>query len=138
LAEYYESILVRPARESYVEDRILLSGVELFAHGGVTAEERQTGQRYRLDLELHLPLSRAAGSDDLRDTVSYSEVHDVSVATVRAHAFNLIESAAERVASALLARFPIDGVTVRLTKLSPPVDGIVAGAAVEIVRQRAG
>jgi dihydroneopterin aldolase len=50
----------------------------------------------------------------------------------------LIESAAERVASALLARFPIDRVTVRLTKLSPPVDGIVAGAAVEIVRQRAG
>jgi 7,8-dihydroneopterin aldolase/epimerase/oxygenase len=121
-----------------VEDRILLSGVELFAHGGVTAEERQIGQRYRLDLELRLPLSPAGSSDDPHDTVSYAEVHDVAVASVRERPFNLIESAAQRIAEVLLSRFPIDGVTVRLTKLAPPVDGIVAGAAVEIVRQRGG
>jgi dihydroneopterin aldolase len=117
-------------------DRILLSGVELFAHGGVTEEERRVGQRYRLDVELRLPLSAAAASDNLSETVSYAEVHDLSVSAIRERPFNLIESAAERVASVLLERFPVEGVTIRLTKLAPPVDGVVAGAAVEIVRDR--
>jgi dihydroneopterin aldolase len=117
-------------------DRIMLSGVELFAHGGVTEEERRVGQRYRLEVELRLPLSKPAASDDLNDTVSYAEVHDVSVSAIRERPFNLIESAAERVASVLLERFSVSGVTIRLTKLAPPIDGVVAGAAVEIIRDR--
>jgi dihydroneopterin aldolase len=55
---------------------------------------------------------------------------------MREQPFNLIESAADRVAGAVLAGFPVSQVTVRLAKLLPPIDGVVASAAVEITRRR--
>lgn len=117
-------------------DRILLSGIEVYAYGGVTEGERRIGQRYRLDLELSLDLAGAGRTDDLRDTVSYAEVHDVAVGVLRDRPFNLIEAGAERIAEALLDRFRVGEVTVRLAKLLPPIDGVVASAAVEITRRR--
>jgi dihydroneopterin aldolase len=120
-----------------VSDRILLFGVEAYAYGGVTEAERQIGQRYRLDLELNLDLSRPGASDDLNDTVSYADVQRHAVEALRSRPFNLIESAATRIAGVLLDAFPVDGVTVRLHKLLPPIDGVVASAGVEISRRRA-
>ncbi|MGI8968302.1 MAG: dihydroneopterin aldolase, partial [Chloroflexota bacterium] len=106
-------------------DHILLTGIEAFAWGGISAGERETGQRYRLDLDLHLDLAAAGVADDLSLTVSYAQVHDAAVAVLRERPFQLIESAAERIAARLLARFAVDEVTVRVTKLLPPIDGIV-------------
>jgi dihydroneopterin aldolase len=118
------------------DDRILLAGIEVYAYGGVTEGEQRIGQRYRLDLDLHLDLATAGQSDHLRDTVSYADVHDVAVGILRERPFSLIEAGAERVASAILVRFPVEAVTVRLAKLLPPIDGVVASAGVEITRRR--
>lgn len=117
-------------------DRIVLSGIEIYAHGGVTEAERGIGQRYRVDLELHLDLAQPGHSDALGDTISYADVHDVAVRVIRDRPFNLIEAAAQRVATAVLDGFPVRTVTVRLAKLLPPIDGVVASAAVEITRRR--
>jgi 7,8-dihydroneopterin aldolase/epimerase/oxygenase len=119
-------------------DRIILSGIEAYGYGGVTGEERQIGQRYRIDLELRLDISRAAASDDLNDSVSYADAHDIAVAALREKQFNLIESVTERIATALLAGLAVTGVTVRLSKLLPPIDGVVALAAVEVSREASG
>jgi dihydroneopterin aldolase len=102
----------------------------------VTEEERRIGQRYRLDLELSLDLAGAGRTDNLHDTVSYAEVHDAVVGVIRDRPFKLIETAADRVAEAVLDGFPVGQVTVRLSKLLPPIDGVVASAAVEITRRR--
>jgi dihydroneopterin aldolase len=58
------------------------------------------------------------------------------VASLRSRPFNLLESAADRIATVVLERFPVERVTVRLAKLLPPIDGVVASAAVEITRER--
>lgn len=102
----------------------------------MTEEERRIGQRYRLDLELSLDLAGAGRTDDLHDTVSYAEIHDAAVAAVRGRPFKLIEAAADRVAEAMLDGFSVGQVTVRLSKLLPPIDGVVASAGVEITRRR--
>lgn len=117
-------------------DTIILAGVELYAHGGVTDAERSTGQRYRVNLEMRLDLRRAAQSDDIDDTVSYAEAHRIVVETMRSRTFNLLESAAGEIADRLLRSLPIEGVTVELQKLLPPIDGIVAYAAVKISRDK--
>lgn len=119
-------------------DRIILTGVETYAYGGVTEGERAIGQRYRLSIELVVDLSRAAQSDRVEDTVSYADVHAVAVSALRERPFNLIECAAGRVADEILGRFPVTEVSVRLAKLLPPIDGVVAEAAVEITRRRPG
>ncbi len=117
-------------------DKIVLSGIECYAFGGVSDAEKKIGQRYRLDLELSTDLRVAAGSDTLDDAVHYGNVHDVAVGSLRAAPFNLIEAAAERIAATLLTAFPVQAVTVRLSKLLPPIDGVVASAAVVIERGR--
>lgn len=116
-------------------DTIILSGIEVYAFGGVTQEERTTGQRYRIRLEMSLDLRAAARSDALNDTVSYAEAHDVAVAAIRSRPFNLLESAAVTIADRLLETFRIQSVTVELQKLLPPIEGVVAYAAVRITRE---
>jgi len=118
-------------------DSIILDGIALYAYGGVTAGERELGQRYRVDVELSLDLAAAGRSDDVRDTVDYGAVTQAVVSSVRSAPFNLIEHAATRVAEAVLDGFAVDSVTVRLAKLLPPVDGVVASAAVQVTRRRA-
>lgn len=110
--------------------------MEVFAHGGVTEEERKTGQRYRLDIAVRLDLSSAAQTDILDNTVSYAHVFDVARKTLRERPFKLVESAAARVAAEILDKFDVREVTVRLSKLLPPVDGSVRAAGVELTRRR--
>jgi dihydroneopterin aldolase len=119
-------------------DRIILSGVEFYAHGGVTEAEKAVGQRYRAHLELWLDLSLPAATDRVEDTVSYAEVFDLVVETARERPFNLLESVTGRVAERVLNRFPVRRVTVQLQKLLPPIDGTVAYAAIEVTRERDG
>ena len=118
-------------------DRIILSGIELFAFGGVTEEEKRVGQRYRVDVTLEVDVRAAGLSDALEDTVHYGDVHAAVIETARLRPFNLLESVAERIAERLLQQFPAERVTVRFEKLLPPIDGVVAAAAVEITRRRA-
>ena len=117
-------------------DTIILSGIECFAYGGVSEAEREIGQRYRIDIELGVDTRRAAVSDAVEDTVHYGQVHDLAVASLRSRPFNLLESAADRIVRSILAEFPAERVTVRLSKLLPPIDGVVALAAVEITRDQ--
>ncbi|MGH2447482.1 MAG: dihydroneopterin aldolase [Chloroflexota bacterium] len=117
-------------------DKIILSGIEFYAYGGVTPEEQEIGQRYRADVELQLDLTTAAKSDSLTDTVSYAEVYDTVAQTAREQPFRLLESVAERVAERILARHAVESVRVRIEKLLPPIDGIIASAGVEIERKR--
>lgn len=119
-------------------DKIILSGIEFYAYGGVSAAEHAIGQRYRVNVELQADLSVAARTDSLADTISYAEVCSLVVETARERPFNLLEAVAGRIASRLLERFPIEHVSVQFQKLLPPIDGVVAYAAVELTRSREG
>ncbi|MGH2442670.1 MAG: dihydroneopterin aldolase, partial [Chloroflexota bacterium] len=98
-------------------DRIVLSGIELFAHGGVSAAEREVGQRYRISLEIEYDLAAAAETDDIADTIHYGMVHTLVVDVLRERPFRLLESAAGRIADRILQEFGCDRVVVRLEKL---------------------
>jgi dihydroneopterin aldolase len=110
--------------------------MEIFAFGGVTEQERKIGQRYRLNIALELDLTLPGETDSLDHTVSYADVFDVARRTLRERPFNLVESAAARLATELLGQFDVREVTVRLSKLLPPVDGVLEAAGVEVTRRR--
>ncbi len=117
-------------------DKILLSGAQFFARHGVSAEERRVGGRFVVDVELDYALGRAGGSDNLADTISYSEVYRVVREIVENKSFQLVEALAETIAQTLLARFAATAVRVRVKKQPPPIQGIVDYAGVEIYRER--
>ena len=115
--------------------RIELSGIELHGFHGVLEHERRDGQRFLFDVELEV--GEAGASDRIEDAVDYREV----VACVRevsdARAYRLLEALASALADALLERFPVERVAVRVRK--PDVDlGVPADwAAVSVERRGA-
>ncbi len=117
-------------------DKILLSGAQFAGRHGVTEEERRVAGRYVVDVELSHDLGRAAASDDLADTISYSEVYRAVREIVEGRSFRLVEALAEMIAQTLLTQFPADAVVVRVKKQPPPIAGIVDYAGVEIRRER--
>ena len=120
------------------EDRIRLEGMIFYGRHGTLPAERELGQRFIVDVELHCDLHAAGLADDLTQTVDYSEVCRQVRAIVEGPPVGLTETVAERIAAAVLAEHPpVEAVRVRVTK--PHVrldDGVLAGSSVEIVRRR--
>lgn len=121
------------------EDRILLQGMNFYGRHGTLAAERDLGQRFVVDVELFCDLGAAGRSDDLSQTVDYSEVHRIARGIVEGgEPVNLTETVAERIATTVLEeQTRVEAVRVRVTK--PDVrleDTVLEGSAVEILRRR--
>jgi dihydroneopterin aldolase len=116
---------------------ITLEGMTFYAYHGVNQEERELGQRFVVDLTVETDMSVPGRSDELSDTVDYSEVYKTVKAVVEGETYNLLEAVAEAVARHVLASFPVAAVRARVTKPSPPIKGAVLdGVSVEVYRVR--
>ncbi len=120
------------------EDRILLEGMVFHGHHGTLPAERELGQPFVVDIELRLDLQPAGLSDDLTQTVDYSEVHRQAKEIVEGPPVSLIETLAERIASTVLEDFStVEAVDVKVAKPNVRLDDtVLTGSAVEIVRHR--
>jgi len=118
-------------------DRMLLKRMVFYGYHGVIPEENRLGQKYYVDLDLRLDLSRASASDDVEDTVNYAEVHAMVKKIVEGPPVKLIETLAANVASAVLGTYTsIHIATVSVTKPNPPFDITFDGVTVELRRRR--
>jgi 7,8-dihydroneopterin aldolase/epimerase/oxygenase len=57
------------SKKNIVEDRILLESMIFYGNHGTLPAERELGQPFVVDVELHLDLQPAGLSDDLAQTV---------------------------------------------------------------------
>lgn len=117
-------------------DQVQLTGVSARGYHGVLPSERQTGQEFRADVVLYLDTRPAAAGDDLAQTVSYadvaSDVHDI----LTGEPADLVETVAERIAAAVLARPQVEAVDVRVHKPHAPIPVPFADVEVAIRRDR--
>jgi dihydroneopterin aldolase/2-amino-4-hydroxy-6-hydroxymethyldihydropteridine diphosphokinase len=121
---------------SRADDRILLTGIRVRAFHGVHAEERERGQDFVVDLELHVSTAAAAASDDVRDTVHYGVLARRVAAAVAADPVNLIETVAERVATLALEFEGVVRVRVTVHKPDAPIPLPFEDVAVVVDRAR--
>jgi dihydroneopterin aldolase len=122
-----------------MSDHIFVTGLLVHAHHGVMPHEEEVGQRFVIDLELTVDLSRAGTSDKLADTVSYSSIVDTATRAFTGKSFRLVETAAAITAEALLAGFPkVSAVRVTVHKPHAPIAAIFNDVGVSILRQRHG
>ena len=120
-----------------MSDKIILSGIEVFGRHGCSVEEQTLGQKFYVDIELDLDLSKAGRSDDYADTVDYVKILSCVEEIVGGPARRLIEPVAEDIAAKILYDFDkVDGVTVTLHKPNAPVKFTYVDAAVKIFRKR--
>jgi dihydroneopterin aldolase len=119
-------------------DLIRLRGLEVFAHHGVLAEERQIGQRFVVDVDLSVDLAAAGKSDDLGQTVDYGALTERVQSVVAGERWNLIERVAQRVAEIAFEFDGVASVTVTVHKPEAPISADFADISVRITRHRDG
>ena len=118
-------------------DKIRLEGMVFYGFHGVRPAERELGQRFVVDLEVERDLRAAGESDDLRDTLSYSELYALVKQVLEGPPRNLLESLAETIARRVLQEHGVDSVRVKVKKPEVPIAGsVLAHASVEITRKR--
>jgi dihydroneopterin aldolase len=117
---------------------IHIDGLEVYGYHGVLPEEKTLGQQFCFDLCLTLVECRGVTSDEVADTVDYTEVIDAVTEAATCASYDLLEKLAGSVAEAMLDRFPVDTVWVRVTKPHPPIPCAVRGVGVSLEMTRLG
>ena len=119
-------------------DRIIVSGLRIFAYHGVNPEEKENGQNFVIDLACELDLSVPCETDRLEDTVSYAKIIKTVIAVFTAEKYDLLEKAAQVVCDAVLAQYKkVRAVEHTLKKPEAPIKAEFGYTAVQIRRERA-
>lgn len=112
-----------------------LRGLEIFGHHGAGAAERDKGQVFVYDIELEV--GEQGLSDRIEDAVDYREVATTAREVSESQRFHLLEALAPAVADALIDRFPVEWVRVRVRKPEVrPIGLEVEYSAVTVERRR--
>ncbi|KAL0919340.1 hypothetical protein M5K25_011428 [Dendrobium thyrsiflorum] len=57
------------------EDKLILRGLQFYGFHGVHPEEKEQGQKFLVDIDAWLDLRIAGETDDITDTVSYTDIY---------------------------------------------------------------
>ena len=103
-------------------DQITIQNLQVFAHHGVFPEETALGQKFLVTAVLGLDTRSAGRSDDLTRSVHYGEVSAEIISFLQSNTYQLIETAAERLAEHLLLTYELlETVTLEIQKPWAPV-----------------
>lgn len=87
-------------------DQIRIEQLEVFAKHGAIPEENVLGQKFLVSAVLFTDTRKAGRNDQLDQTISYGRASKFMERYLREHTFQLIESAAEKLAEELLLMYP--------------------------------
>jgi dihydroneopterin aldolase/2-amino-4-hydroxy-6-hydroxymethyldihydropteridine diphosphokinase len=116
-------------------DRIRIKDLEIYSYHGINIQEKEMGQRFILSLDIFLDFRKAGKSDIITDTVNYAQLcYDVENEFNR-EKYDLIETAAEKVAEYVLKNYDlINNITVEIKKPWAPIGKPLDYASVKIER----
>ena len=114
---------------------IEIVGLSLYTHHGVTAAEREIGQRLLLDVRFDVGETDALITDRLEDTVDYGEVCQAIALIAQQRSYRTLERLCAVIADRLASEFGAQSVTVKATKPEPPIPLPVEEVSVEVWRE---
>lgn len=118
-------------------DKIIIKGLKVFAYHGVNLEEKRDGQNFLLDVILYTSLERAGQTDNVVDTISYSEASKIIVKTMQNKPYDLLETIANKIVNELFFKFDkLEGVKIKLVKPEAPMNLMFETMGIEIHRKR--
>jgi dihydroneopterin aldolase len=117
------------------EVTIEISGLSLYTHMGVTAAEREVGQRLLMDIRIDVGECDATVTDRIEDTVDYGAVCEMVSLVAQQRSYRTLERLCAAVADRLLERYPTNAVWVKAAKPEPPIALPVSEVSVEVWRE---
>ena len=116
--------------------KIYLDDMYFYAYHGVMEQERLVGGEYSVSLAVEADLTEAVRTDDVADTINYAALYEI-VKSEMAVSSKLLEHVAGRIGRRAMETFErITTLTVRVTKLNPPMGADSKGASVELIMTR--
>jgi dihydroneopterin aldolase len=116
--------------------RIEVRSLSVYTHHGVTDAEQEVGQRLEIDVTLEPGACEAVSTDELADTVDYSEVADVAASAATERSYRTLERLAAVIGERLVDRFDVESATVRAAKPDPPMAREVGSVGVTVTTRR--
>jgi len=117
-------------------DTIVLNNIRAYGYTGFLPEERTLGQWFAVDVRLELSLEKAGQTDNIQDTLDYREVIDQIKNTIRTERFLLLERLAQVLTQQVLAFPLVQAVTLRVTKVAPPIPDFTGQISIELHRAK--
>ena len=116
--------------------KIYLDDMRFCAYHGVMEQERRVGGEYSVSLTVEADLADAVRTDDVADTINYGALYEV-VKSEMAVPSKLLEHVAGRICRRVMETFErITTLTIKVTKLNPPMGADSKGASVELKMTR--
>lgn len=117
-------------------DKIEVEGIKLYGFHGCLPEEAKIGTDYEVDVAVWCDLKQAAQTDDLNHTVDYVAINKLVEEEVSIRA-ELIENVTDRIIKRIFKQFPeVQKAQVKLSKMSPPIEGNVERVSIVMKRKR--
>jgi 7,8-dihydroneopterin aldolase/epimerase/oxygenase len=134
-AEDFDDVDDNEDDRSEPEVTIEISGLSLFTHVGVTAAEREVGQRLILDLRLEVTDCDATVTDRIEDTIDYAQVCDTANLVAQQRSYKTLERLCAAIADRLLDHYEAQSVWVKASKPEPPLAFPLSEVSVELWRE---
>lgn len=97
--------------------QLFLKNLIVSATHGVHAHEKTTPQRFQISVTLDVDTPQAFESDNVADTVSYSEIRQKIIDITKNNSFNLLEKLANEIINSLMTDTRITTIKIRIEKL---------------------
>ncbi|MDT8901275.1 dihydroneopterin aldolase [Anaeroselena agilis] len=115
--------------------KITLQNMMFYGYHGVYEHEREMGQRFAVDAELTMDLTKAGETDELADSLDYVGAYEDIRAVVENNKFKLLEALAAKLAE-VLVKGPVTAATVRVRKPGVTLPGHLDFVQVEVTQGR--
>lgn len=111
---------------------IEVNGIKIYAFHGCLDEEGKIGGNYIVDIMLNTDFTLGAQYDDLKHTIDYVDINRI-VKEEMAIRSKLIEHVGQRIVERLKTELNgISRLKVKITKITPPINGDVENVAIII------
>ncbi len=109
-----------------------VNGIKLYAFHGCLPEEGKIGGNYIVDVSITTDFSKAALSDNLKETIDYVFVNAI-VKEEMAVRSKLIEHVGQRIVQRIKSELQLaESIMVKVIKVCPPINGDVNNVAIII------
>ena len=117
--------------------RINLKHMAFFGYHGDEPEETKLGQRFYIDVEMRLDLSKVGETDALEDSVNYVAVYELVKHHAEGGPYKLLERLAGVINDDILQKFPlVEEVMTTVHKPGSPIPGILDDVSVTLSKKK--
>jgi len=114
--------------------KIEIENMEFYAYHGHYTEEQIVGNKFLVDLCIEADLEKPSRSDNLKDAVNYQQAYMIVEREMKKKS-RLMEHIAGRIIDSVYREMTgVQRVTVKVSKINPPVGGKVERVSVTLTR----